>query len=313
MFAHADPDTQADALSEFLDRAGRVTVLTGAGCSTDSGIPDYRDAAGQWKHTPPVQWQDFVGQPAVRQRYWARSMLGWPLIHRAQPNRAHKALRILERAQKVQMVITQNVDGLHQKAGSERVVDLHGRLDTVRCLDCGVTEPREALQLILADANPGWLTHAEGCLRPDGDMELKQELSQFRVPNCRRCCGILKPDVVFFGEAVPRARVERAFDALHGSGALLVVGSSLMVFSGFRFAREASRNNRPLALLNRGRTRADDLATLKLDGSCGAVLGAVARHFAGSCQAAGTSHQSGRYRDGRWGQRMRDFSATGCG
>lgn len=261
-------------LTDFIDRAQRLFVLTGAGCSTASGIPDYRDTDGQWKRTPPVTYQAFMGEAATRQRYWARSLLGWPRFGLAQPNGTHQALAALEKQGKVQLLLTQNVDGLHQRAGSRNVIDLHGRLDLVRCMGCERRNGRQAFQQRLLDANPGWDTLEAG-IAPDGDADLETDFSSFVVPDCPSCGGLLKPDVVFFGENVPRERYERAVKALGASDALLVVGSSLMVYSGFRFARIAHDAGKPIALLNRGQTRADALADLKLDADCVAVLPAV--------------------------------------
>ncbi len=268
-----------DDLVRFLDRHPRLFVLTGAGISTASGIPDYRDADGAWKRAPPVQFGDFVRDPAVRRRYWARSLLGWPAFAGAAPNTAHRALARLEQAGRVTQLVTQNVDGLHQSAGSRRVIDLHGRLDALVCLDCAHGGDRHALQHELAARNPAFAGLAAGAA-PDGDADLDGiDFDAFDVPGCPVCGGRLKPDVVFFGEGVPRARVEAAYAALATADALLVVGSSLMAFSGFRFAREAAARGLPVAALNRGRTRADDLLTLKVEADCGAALAAVAARF----------------------------------
>jgi len=280
--ARARSDVAA-ALLRLLE-GRRVMVLSGAGISTGSGIPDYRDAKGAWKRPQPVTLQAFTGSPAVRQRYWARSLLGWPRFAQARPNPAHLALAALEDAGRVGPILTQNVDGLHQRAGSRTVIDLHGRLDRVLCLDCGRAGTRADLQQELLRANPGWDAHLAG-IAPDGDADLEGvDFGAFRVPACRQCGGMLKPDVVFFGESVPRARVEQASAALQASDALLVVGSSLMVWSGFRFARMAAEAGIPLAILNRGRTRADELATLKLEADCVAVLPALAGMACGAMQ-----------------------------
>ncbi|MDR0182264.1 NAD-dependent protein deacetylase [Lysobacter arvi] len=265
----------ADLLRQWLAPFARVFVLTGAGCSTNSGIPDYRDADGQWKRTPPVTFQAFTGDAYVNARYWARSFIGWPRIHDARPNAVHDALAQWESRGNVSMLLTQNVDGLHQRAGSRRVIDLHGRLDGVVCLQCRAESPRATLQARLADANPEW-AHLDATTAPDGDANLEgHDFSRFQVPACEACGGMLKPDVVFFGENVPRDRAVRAGEALKASDAMLVVGSSLMVYSGFRFARMAHEAGIPLAILNRGRTRADELATLKIEAEAGAVLSAA--------------------------------------
>jgi NAD-dependent SIR2 family protein deacetylase len=265
-----------DRLSEFLLRHRRVFVLTGAGCSTGSGIPDYRDADGRWKRGSPVQYRDFLRHEHIRRRYWARSLVGWPHFARAEPGPAHRALARLERAGRISQIVTQNVDGLHQRAGSRRVLDLHGRLDRVDCLDCGHRVEREALQASLVAVNPELAEIVAG-IRPDGDAELDGlDLERMRVPDCPCCGGLLKPAVVFFGESVPQPRVRRAFERLRESEALLVVGSSLMVFSGYRFCREAARLGLPVAALNLGRTRADAELSLKLVGDCGRLLPGIA-------------------------------------
>jgi NAD-dependent SIR2 family protein deacetylase len=275
--AAQDTMRAADALRDWLSRRSRVFVLTGAGISTDSGIPDYRDADGAWKRSPPVTWQAFTGDPATYRRYWARSFVGWPIFSAADPNRSHHALAALERSGRMAALVTQNVDGLHKRAGSREVIDLHGRLDGVVCLGCGDTQPRVALQPRLLAANPDWRPHSAAAA-PDGDADIDAEaVARFMPPQCTHCGGMLKPDVVFFGENVPRARYAQALDALHASDGVLAVGTSLMVYSGFRFVRMAHERGLPIALLNRGRTRADDLGGLKLDADCGAVLDAVAR------------------------------------
>lgn len=260
-----------DALAAFVTAHPRLAVLTGAGVSTASGIPDYRDDRGAWKRSPPMQHQVFMESQAARQRYWARALIGFRALQEATPNSAHRALARLEALGHVSGVITQNVDGLHQRAGSRRVIDLHGRADRVRCMGCGARRRRDALHAELEARNPAWLT-ARAEAGPDGDADLETDFSTFRVPSCARCGdGIYKPDVVFFGDSVPRTVVEAAFTLLADSDALLVVGSSLMVFSGYRFARAAARDGRPIACLNRGRTRADELYALKVEASAEAL------------------------------------------
>lgn len=275
MHAVHEVDAATDALRDWLAPRRRVFVLTGAGCSTASGIPDYRDERGDWKRKPPVTYQAFTQDAATRRRYWARAFAGWRWFDGARPNAAHAALAGFERHGRTTLLLTQNVDGLHQRAGSTHVVDLHGRLDRVRCLGCDRLTPREAIQQRLAAANPDWAA-AVAAFAPDGDADLdRSDFDAFAVPPCSHCGGMLKPDVVFFGENVPRARVDAAMSALAASDALLVVGSSLMVYSGFRFARTAHEAGIPIALLTRGATRADDLADLALRADCTHVLPAA--------------------------------------
>ncbi len=270
----------AAALADFIARHPRLFVLTGAGCSTESGIPDYRDADGAWKRRAPITYQVFTTDAAMRRRYWARSMLGWPSVSAACPNAAHRALATLERLGRIELLVTQNVDGLHTTAGSHAVVDLHGRLDRVRCLACGAGFARGWLQSQLAARNPDWTDFAAG-VAPDGDADLElADFSGFDVPDCPRCGGLLKPDVVFFGESVPAERVAQAFAALAAADALLVAGSSLMVYSGLRFVRRAAEAGLPVAALNLGRTRADDLLALKVAAPCGATLAAAVEALA---------------------------------
>lgn len=259
-------------LRNFIARHQRLFFLTGAGCSTDSGIPDYRDANGGWKRTPPVTLQAFVGDESTRRRYWARSMLGWNRFGHARPNAVHHALAELERRGRQQILLTQNVDRLHQLAGSRHVIDLHGRMDIVRCLGCAARSDREQLQRDLISGNPDWMAVVSRPA-PDGDADLEHaDYSGFEVPHCPRCGGMLKPDVVFFGENVPRERVDAAMRHLEQADAVLVVGSSLMVYSGFRFARMAAALGKPIAAVNLGRTRADELISLKITESCSEAL-----------------------------------------
>jgi NAD-dependent SIR2 family protein deacetylase len=259
-------------LQDFIDRHRRVFVLTGAGCSTNSGIPDYRDADGKWKRVQPMSYQAFMGDQAARQRYWARSMVGWQRFVRAQPNGAHRALAGLEAMARCELLLTQNVDRLHQAAGSTRVIDLHGRLDLVRCMGCERRVPRAEFQGELGRLNPSWecLDAADA---PDGDADLPTtEFSSFIVPTCRHCGEVLKPDVVFFGENVPRERLDTATRHLAEADAMLIVGSSLMVHSGFRFVQAAARAGKPIAAVNLGRTRADELLSFKVEQPCEKAL-----------------------------------------
>ncbi|WP_232820927.1 NAD-dependent protein deacetylase [Dyella sp. C11] len=262
-------------LRAFIEAHPRLFVLTGAGCSTDSGIPDYRDTNGGWKRPQPVTYQAFMGEKSTRQRYWARSLVGWRRFGRALPNATHHALARLEQQGRVTTLLTQNVDGLHQAAGQRSVIDLHGRLDEVRCMGCDVRLSRHVFQEALVELNPAWATLDAGDA-PDGDADLEgRDFSGFNVPACPKCSGILKPDVVFFGENVPRDRVDAAVTSLNEADAMLVVGSSLMVFSGYRFAAAAAREGKPIAAVNMGRTRADPLLSLKIEHPCAEVLSFV--------------------------------------
>jgi NAD-dependent SIR2 family protein deacetylase len=264
--------SEVTALARFVRQSRRLVVLTGAGCSTESGIPDYRDEAGDWKRNHPVQYREFVGGEHIRKRYWARSMIGWDQVARAVPNPAHRALARMETDGIVNHLITQNVDGLHQKAGSRRVIDLHGRLDTIECLDCAERSSREQFQKELLELNPGWAS-TTAKYAPDGDADIDgADYSIFRVPGCRNCGGMLKPHVVFFGENVPKERVDRSMAKLEEADALLVVGSSLMIWSGYRFARAAAERGLPIAAVNLGKTRADSELQLKVVARCGDVL-----------------------------------------
>jgi len=266
----------AERLAAWFERHERVVALTGAGCSTASGIPDYRDDEGAWKRKPPVQLRDFVASAPARRRYWARALLGWRRFAGAGPNEAHRALAALEAAGHLVHLITQNVDGLHQRAGSRRVTDLHGRLDEVECLSCGARLPRAAFQLELEDRNPQWLSWSAG-MAPDGDADLEGvDFEAFSIPACAACGGILKPAVVFFGEAIPPERSRDALAKVEAADALLVAGSSLMVWSGFRLVRAAAERGLPVAAVNRGRTRADHLMQLKLEGPCADTLSQTA-------------------------------------
>jgi len=272
-------DEQIDDLAQFIRKHPGVFVLTGAGCSTDSGIPDYRDANGDWKREPPMDFREFAGNAANRKRYWARSMVGWLSVGRAVPNGAHRALTRLEHAGLIEQLVTQNVDRLHQRAGSRRVIDLHGRLDHVVCLSCGSVRSRADVQDELVGDNPRFGS-LDARTAPDGDADLGGvDFDAFRIPHCQHCGGTLKPDVVFFGESVPKHRVREAMGALERATALLVVGSSLTVFSGFRFAVRAAELGKPIASLNLGRTRADHLLSLKVSGSCSDVLSSAAERI----------------------------------
>jgi NAD-dependent SIR2 family protein deacetylase len=263
-------------LRELVQR-GRVVVLSGAGLSTESGIPDYRGPSGALRRHAPMTYQAFVGDAAARHRYWARSYLGWRQISGAEPNRGHRAVAALQRSGRVEAIITQNVDGLHQRAGARDVVELHGGLDRTVCLACHDRAPRAELDARLRAANPEFDADV-AAVNPDGDAELADDqLAGFVMLDCAACGGgPLKPDVVFFGENVPRPRVDRCFQAVEEAAALLVLGSSLTVLSGFRFVRHAARRATPIAIVNQGATRGDDLATVRVDGALGEVLSALA-------------------------------------
>ena len=263
-------------LQQFLTDHPRLLVITGAGCSTDSGIPDYRDHSGAWKRQKPVLFQEFMGSERMRQRYWTRSYLGWIPFSSARPNSAHHALARLEQQGRVELLVTQNVDGLHQKAGSQRVVDLHGNLSQLRCQSCGEPESRSWMQQKLANLNP-YLDSLSARPAPDGDADLESDFSRLSIPGCPICGGILKPDVVFYGEQVPRQRVSSVYAALEQVDALLVVGTSLMVFSAFQFVRAASQKGVPTAAINQGQTRADDLLDLKVEQPAGETLAALVK------------------------------------
>lgn len=274
----AVPALDAGQLLDWARQHPRWLVITGAGCSTEVGIPDYRDPAGQWKRTPPVTYQAFMGDALVRQRYWARSLVGWRVMGQARPGKAHHALAALERAGHVALLLTQNVDGLHSAAGSHSVLDLHGRIDTVRCMDCGHRFARADWQQALVALNPDW-AQLQARTAPDGDADLDGlPFADFRIPPCPHCAaGTLKPDVVFFGESVPRDRVQRALDALAQVDGVLVAGSSLMVYSGFRFVQAAADAGLPVLAINQGRTRADALLAAKLQADVGQSLQALAQ------------------------------------
>lgn len=269
---------QLDQLQTFLQQHRRVLVLTGAGLSTASGIPDYRDKDGVRRGRNPIQGPDFRKSEAVRRRYWARSMAGYPTLAGASPNVAHYALAELEKAGRIDSIITQNVDGLHTRAGSSRLIELHGNIHGVVCLDCRTVHPRAHIQHWLAEMNPDLVpTGPAGEVvpeaRPDGDAELElDEFQDFQLPYCADCGGTLQPDVIFFGDNIPAQRTAEALQWADQADAVLVVGSSLMVFSGYRFAKLAAQANKPIAAINLGKTRADELIGLKIEASAVEVL-----------------------------------------
>ncbi len=251
----------------------RIAVLTGAGVSTDSGIPDYRGPDSPPSN--PMSIRQFTSDPTFRQRYWARNHVGWRHMDATLPNAGHRALAQLERAGVVTGLITQNVDLLHTKAGSHTVVNLHGTYAQVVCLDCGHTLTRSALAAQLEALNPGFVERAEQvggiAVAPDADA-MVTETESFRYVDCARCGGMLKPDIVYFGENVPKERVAQSYSLVDGADALLVAGSSLTVFSGLRFVRHAVAAGKPVAIVNRGPTRGDELATVKVDSGCSELL-----------------------------------------
>ncbi|MFT5220725.1 MAG: NAD-dependent SIR2 family protein deacetylase [Planctomycetota bacterium] len=266
-------------MKSFVEQHRPIAVLTGAGVSTASGIPDYRDAQGEWKLSPPMQFQEFIGSETARKRYWARSALARERFQQAKPNTAHVALADFERLGLINGIITQNVDELHRQAGSECVINLHGNLRWVVCIDCQAKVDRNEIQTRLLARNPE-LTDLKASMLPDGDAKLEGfDFSAIEYPDCQFCGGLLKPDVVFYGESVPRERVQACFELLDGAEALLVVGSSLMVYSGFRFARYMHERNKPVAAINQGVTRADGLLTIKSSEECGALLQQLLRNL----------------------------------
>lgn len=273
----ADPGAQAragsiDELARFVADHRKIVVLTGAGCSTGSGIPAYRDKSGRWRRRQPVFYQDFLGDPVMRRRYWARSFFGWRVMQQASPGPTHTALAGLADAGRLSGLITQNVDGLHQRAGHADVIELHGGLDRVLCLDCGLGSTRDELQQRLELLNPDWAPEVLG-INPDGDAELDDRAYPgFRIAGCSACGGTLKPDVVFFGESVPRTRLDAADRLVDHADAMLIVGTSLVVWSGYRLTRLAAERGVPIAAVNNGLTRADGMLEFKLEGDCDVVL-----------------------------------------
>ncbi len=278
-----------EILTELLQRY-RFVALTGAGVSTESGIPDYRGPGTLRRARQPMPYRQFLHDPEARRRYWARSTVGWLRIAQAVPNAGHRALAQLEAAGWLTGIITQNVDSLHQKAGSRRVVELHGSLSEVYCLTCGMRESRAHLQKRLLELNPDFLIR-RATLAPDGDAEVPEALiTSFQVPACLRCGGVLKPGVVFFGENVPLCRVEAAWGLFDQAEALLVCGSSLTVYSGYRFVLQAARERKPIVLVNLGPTRGDALATVRVTESTGTFLPQLAAY----AQASSPSSSSAR-------------------
>ncbi|WP_049565911.1 NAD-dependent protein deacetylase [Nonomuraea sp. SBT364] len=274
------------SLAELV-AGGGVVVLSGAGLSTESGIPDYRGPTGRARKSDPMTYQMFTGSERARRRYWARSHVGWRQIGAARPNDGHRAVAELERRGLVAGVVTQNVDGLHQAAGARRVIELHGGLDRVVCLSCRERTPRLDLDARLRAANPGW--DADGRINPDGDAELTGEQEEsFRLVDCRACGGVLKPDVIFFGENVPRARVDECSALVAAARTLLVLGSSLKVRSGLRFVTRAAALGIPIAIVNQGPTGGDADALLTLDAPLGPTLTGLTAGLSSAAGAPGT-------------------------
>jgi NAD-dependent SIR2 family protein deacetylase len=295
--AEVDVDTGRDALDDLarMVERGRVLVLSGAGLSTESGIPDYRGPTGQTRSAGPMTIAEFRATPQARQRYWARSFLGWQAIAAAEPNDGHRVVAQLEQADLLAAVITQNVDGLHQRAGARNVIELHGTLDRVVCLECRGTSSRWDLEARLHAANADWrgqyLGADTGATKPDGDYDLDDDsVADFVVVDCATCSGTLKPDVVFFGENVQPDKVAHCYELVEASDLVLVLGSSLTVASGFRFVRRATKVNVPVAIINQGTTRGDPYAQRKLDAPLGTTLAKLARRL-GLCPAL----ESGRH------------------
>ena len=282
--------SDSDLLADWVRAAGRVAVLSGAGLSTESGIPDYRGSTGAARPATPMTVQVFRGSEAAQQRYWSRSHLGWRTIARARPNDGHRAVASLQQLGRLTGTITQNVDGLHQAAGATGVLELHGNLDRVLCLRCGEVSSREALDVRLREANPHWQGRV-GSIKPDGDVEIEAAgpgspagdvpEAGFHIVACQICAGMLKPDVVFFGETVPPHRVAACFETVEQAGGLLVLGSSLTVMSGYRFVLRASKLGIPVAIVNQGPTRGDGHAGLRLDAPLGQVLQAATQRLGG--------------------------------
>lgn len=270
------PHPDLEVLHEIADlvAGGRVCLLTGAGMSTESGIPDYRGPDGT-RRVQPMTYQEFTAGPESRRRYWSRAHVGWQRFAASAPNAGHRVVAALQRHGFVSGIITQNVDGLHQRAGARDVLELHGTLSLVRCLTCEDRIPREELEQRLAELNPGFAERVRtGEIRPDGDVALAEEdVEAFVLATCRVCgADTLKPDVVYFGENVPKDRVARAYDAVDASDTLLVLGSSLAVMSGYRFVRHSHKAGRPIAIITRGRTRGDEQATHRIDAGLGESL-----------------------------------------
>jgi NAD-dependent SIR2 family protein deacetylase len=260
-----------DVISQLLLKSNWL-VLTGAGVSAESGVPTYRDKQGNWQRKPPVMYQEFVKNHEARQRFWLRNMAGWRFMKEAEPNSSHRYLVDIEKHNKIKCLITQNVDGLHQRAGSNRVIDLHGRIDTVGCLSCCSNVPRSEIQDRLERYNPS-LSNSVGKILPDGDADIDDiDFFSMKIPDCSYCNGILKPNVVFFGDSIPKQRLVAVSQQMDLADGLLVLGSSLAVYSGYRICLAASRQGKPIVIVNQGITRADHIASVKSEDRCEPIL-----------------------------------------
>jgi NAD-dependent SIR2 family protein deacetylase len=268
-------------LQDFLAAKSKLVVLSGAGISVGSGIPTYRDKAGNWQRSNPIQHQDFMSRRSARQRYWLRSYSGWPAVASAVPSPSHQVIAELERRKVVKMVVTQNVDRLHQQAGSQTVIDLHGRLDEVICMHCQKIVSRHTLQSRLTLLNPSF--SQQGQIAPDGDADVPEDsIPSVTVPSCEGCDGILKPNVVFFGDNVDKSVVQRVYDGIDDSDGLLIVGTSLKVFSGYRFCRYAAQQRKPIASINPGLSRGDELIQTIVREESDDVLTHILNNFSSS-------------------------------
>lgn len=272
-------------VEEFIGRHSKLLIITGAGCSTGSGIPAYRNQQGQWMARTPIQHQEFVGSENTRRRYWARSVLGWRNMQQAEPNDLHRSVVRWEQSGRLELLITQNVDGLHRRAGSRNIVELHGRIDQVVCLGCAATQSRLDFQTRLVAANRELVARLQALdyqVKPDGDAEFGDlDYTSLVCPPCLACGGVVMPDVVFFGGNVPKARVNACYEAVARADGLLILGSSMMVYSGFRFAKRAAELGKPIAIINQGVTRADELASLKVETECVSAVSQLDRVITG--------------------------------
>ena len=261
-------------LENFLSSKKHLVILSGAGISVSSGIPTYRDIKGNWQRSQPIQHRDFILHKATRQKYWARSYAGWPSIEDAEPTLSHYAITSLEKLGKVGLVVTQNVDRLHQKSGTKNVIDLHGRLDKVVCIDCRANYKRNWVQKQLEGDNS--FLSQDGLPAPDGDTEIENEQTSLLIlPRCSSCPGILKPEVVFFGDQVDKNIVKRVYEQLDLADGLLIIGTSLQLFSGYRFCRYAAKINLPIATINPGKVRGEELISTIIRSEADKAFGSI--------------------------------------